>query len=184
MISATLCRTHRWELRKLSLSTHALISPQNPSSPLAQRTDITPSPPGTAFPLAHNQNGTNILEIAHFPIRTTSARGQTPQRWVKARLRSSSSQHEQHAAHPGCAKDGARKTLHNPTREIQILLEQEGLESPTQGTLHLLQVLEIRLHVVYHSFNTQLCDRFETLRKSMPQGVTELVSVRYPTDTL
>lgn len=35
----------------------------------------------------------------------------------------------------------------NPIREIQIVLEQEGLESPSQGTLHLFLVLEVHLHL-------------------------------------
>lgn len=188
-ISATLtdlCRTHRWELGKLkpehscfSLPSESLLSSGPTHKHHPQHTDITPSPTGTASPLAHNQNGTNISEITHFPIRATSGHEQTPQRWVKACPRGYPSQQQQHAAHPGYApqphpKEGAKKTLHSPICEIQTLLEQKGLESPTQGTLHearpafhLLQVLETHLHVVHHIFNTQLCHRFETLQKTI-----------------
>lgn len=76
-ISATLtdlCRTHRWELGKLkpehscfSLPSESLLSSGPTHKHHPQHTDITPSPTGTAFPLAHNQNGRNISEITHFP---------------------------------------------------------------------------------------------------------------------
>lgn len=153
---------------------HALISPHNPSSPLAQCTPSTQTssrPPRPRFssgtqPEWHKRFGNHSFpHQSHIWTRANAPKvgeGTAEELLQPTRAARSPSWLEQR-------KEQGKPS--NPIREIQIVLEQEGLESPSQGTLHLFQVLEVHLHAVYHSFNTQLCYRFETVQKTTQQGV-------------